>query len=63
MINMFKTLEKEYTPQQIKEIIYQFTKIQSAYKNFKRSLIYDDIIDDEALDEMLVALKTLKKLK
>lgn len=23
---MFKTLDKEYTPQQIKEIIYQFTQ-------------------------------------
>nr|DAZ69284.1 MAG TPA: hypothetical protein [Caudoviricetes sp.] len=28
---MFKTLDKEYTPQQIKEIIYQFTKVQSVY--------------------------------
>lgn len=30
MIIMFKTLDKEYTPQQIKEIIYQFTKVLYA---------------------------------
>lgn len=59
----FKNLErKEYTEEQKHDISIQFTRIQSAF----RDLIFagnENIIDEEAIDEMLVALKTLKKLK